>query len=156
MNFHCLYFLFQEIIATLREVTRFDPFYKEQVHLLAEQVDFNNPAELADLVAAIASSREGAQKVLEELDVAKRLRMALEHLKSELETNKIRAKLAKEVEKNFAETQRKYFLREQLNIIQKGKSVIIIFLDFTDQSLVFFSELAIIQSGFVFIFSFSS
>lgn len=115
----------QEIIATLREITRMDPFYKEQVHLLAEQVDFNNPAELADLVAAIASSRDGAQRVLEELNVAKRLRIALEHLKSELETNKIRHKLAKEVEKNFAETQRKYFLREQLNIIQKELGIVV-------------------------------
>lgn len=65
------------------------------------------------------STREGAQAILEELDVSRRLRLALEQLSGELETNKIRSRLAKEVEKNFAETQRKYFLKEQLNIIQK-------------------------------------
>ena len=112
----------QEIIGTLREITAMDnqSFFKEQLHSLAEQVDFTNPAEVADLVAAIGyGSREVAQQMLEELDVAKRLRLSLEHLKSELETRKVQHKIGKEVEKNIAETQRKYFLREQLGVIQK-------------------------------------
>ena len=57
--------------------------------------------------------------MVEELNVPRRLRMAMEHLKTELETNKLRAKIAKDVEKSFAETHRKYFLKEQLNLIQK-------------------------------------
>ena len=85
----------QEILACLREVTSYDRSYGQQIQLLTEQVDSTNPAELADLVAAIVSTREGAQKVLEELDVKKRLNLALTHLKSELETNKIRSKLVK-------------------------------------------------------------
>jgi ATP-dependent Lon protease len=85
----------QEILACLREVTSYDRSYGQQIQLLTEQVDSTNPAELADLVAAIVSTREGAQRVLEELDVKKRLGLALTHLKSELETNKIRNKLAK-------------------------------------------------------------
>jgi ATP-dependent Lon protease len=109
----------QEILSCLREVTSYDRSYGQQIQLLAEQVDSTNPAELADLVAAIVSNREGAQRVLEELDVKKRLALALTHLKTELETSKIRSKLAKDVERNFEETQRKYFLREQLGIIQK-------------------------------------
>lgn len=112
----------QEIISTLREITSMDgqSLFKEQLHALAEQVDFNNPAEVADLVAAIGyGSREGAQQMLEELDVGKRLRLALEHLKSELETRKVQHRIGREVEKNIAETQRKYFLKEQLGVIQK-------------------------------------
>ena len=85
----------QEILSCLREVTSYDRSYGQQIQLLAEQVDSTNPAELADLVAAIVSNREGAQRVLEELDVKKRLALALTHLKTELETSKIRSKLAK-------------------------------------------------------------
>lgn len=111
---HC-----SEIIQLLREIARMEPFHREQIHMLGEHIDMHNPPELADLVAALSSSREASQKILEELDVTRRLRLALEQLHSEVETAKIRTKLHKEVEKNFADTQRKYFLKEQLNIIQK-------------------------------------
>jgi ATP-dependent Lon protease len=109
----------QELLASLRELTSYERSYGQQILLLAEQVDSTNPAELADLVAAIVCKRDEAQLVLEELDVKKRLRLSMSYLKVELETNKIRHQIARDVDKNFQETQRKYVLREQLSLIQK-------------------------------------
>jgi ATP-dependent Lon protease len=44
---------------------------------------------------------------------------AYQMLNDEVETNRIRVKLRQEVEKQFAEANRKHFLKEQLNLIQK-------------------------------------
>lgn len=57
---------------------------------LQPQGDLQNPSQLADFAAANTSSEaESIQAVLEELDVPKRLEMALLMLKKELELSKL-------------------------------------------------------------------
>ena len=48
----------QEILRNIKELSNLDLFYKEQIHALAEHIDFTNPAELSDLICAISSNKE--------------------------------------------------------------------------------------------------
>eukprot|EP01091_Cochliopodium_minus_P001797 TRINITY_DN1176_c0_g2_i1.p1 TRINITY_DN1176_c0_g2~~TRINITY_DN1176_c0_g2_i1.p1 ORF type:complete len:995 (-),score=381.50 TRINITY_DN1176_c0_g2_i1:41-3025(-) len=108
----------QEILKNIKDLSNLDLFYKEQVHALAEHIDFTNPAELADLICAISSNRD-CQNAIEELNVNKRQKIALNQLKSELETHKIRTDISKQVDQSLQEANKKYILREQMKEIQK-------------------------------------
>ena len=59
------------------------------------------------------------QAILEELDVAKRLRAVQTHIATQLEIAQIQQKLQKDVASQFSDAQRKAYLRQQLKAIQQ-------------------------------------
>jgi ATP-dependent Lon protease len=59
------------------------------------------------------------QSILEELDVAKRLRAVQIHISTQLEIAQIQQKLQKDVASQFSDAQRKAYLRQQLKAIQQ-------------------------------------
>jgi len=59
------------------------------------------------------------QAILEELDVAKRLRAVQTHIATQLEIAQIQQKLQKDVASQFSDAQRKAYLRSQLKAIQQ-------------------------------------
>ncbi len=59
------------------------------------------------------------QAILEELDVAKRLRAMQTHIATQLEIAQIQQKLQKDVASQFSDAQRKAYLRSQLKAIQQ-------------------------------------
>lgn len=59
------------------------------------------------------------QAIMEEMDVPKRLLLALSLLKKELELSKLQAKIGKEVEEKVKQQHRKYILVEQMKVIKK-------------------------------------
>ena len=59
------------------------------------------------------------QALLEELDVAKRLRAVQKHISTQLEIAQIQQKLQKDVQSQFSDAQRKAYLRSQLKAIQQ-------------------------------------
>jgi ATP-dependent Lon protease len=59
------------------------------------------------------------QALLEELDVAKRLRAVQTHISTQLEIAQIQQKLQKDVQSQFSDAQRKAYLRSQLKAIQQ-------------------------------------
>jgi len=59
------------------------------------------------------------QSILEELDVAKRLRAVQTHISTQLEIAQIQQKLQKDVASQFSDAQRKAYLRQQLKAIQQ-------------------------------------
>lgn len=108
------------IIETMKELLRLGSFYKEQLELLLESVDINNPYHLADLGACLTTGDPSdLQNVLEEVDINERLRLTLELLKKDLETTKVSRKIHKQIEENVSKSQRKYFLNEQLKQIKR-------------------------------------
>ncbi len=75
---------------------------------------------LADYLAGTLNlETEARQKLLEELDVAKRVRAVHELLGRQLELARLQQKIQKDVSSAFTDQQRRAFLREQLKAIQK-------------------------------------
>ncbi len=76
---------------------------------------------LADLIAGILPglSHTERQAVLEQVDVRVRLEFVHKHLARELELIELRNKIQSQVQGQLSQTQREFYLREQLKAIQK-------------------------------------
>jgi len=86
--------------------------------VLAENID--EPGRLADLIASNLNLRiEQAQRILEELEVVKRLTLVSEILATEIELLSMQQKIQDEAKGEMDKVQREYFLREQLKAIQR-------------------------------------
>src|SRR5437588_12334480 len=79
-----------------------------------------DPSTLSHLIAgALRLSTDEKQGLLEERDVAKRLRRLSEILARELEVVAIGSKIQSQVQSELDKGQREYFLRQQLKAIQE-------------------------------------
>mmetsp|Transcript_15855 Transcript_15855/g.64794 ORF Transcript_15855/g.64794 Transcript_15855/m.64794 type:complete len:866 (-) Transcript_15855:1098-3695(-) len=108
------------VVETLKELLQSGAFYKEQLELLLESVDMNNPYQLADLGACLTTADpQKLQEVLEEMDLELRMSKTLNLLKAELETIKVQRKINKQIEDSISKTQRRFFLMEQLKHVKK-------------------------------------
>lgn len=113
--------LSNEILNTIREVAQLNPLFRENLTFLPMRVDANDPFRLADFAASISASGspEDLQAVLEEKDPEIRLHKSLVLLTREREVSKLQQEISSKVEEKMSETQRKYFLNEQLKSIKK-------------------------------------
>ncbi|KAL9262299.1 Lon protease homolog, mitochondrial-like protein [Drosera capensis] len=109
-----------EVISTLRDVLKVHSLWRDQVQTYIQHIgDFNYPR-LADFGAAICGgNKEQCQRVLEELNVLKRLQLTLEMVKKEMEISKIQESIAKAIEEKISGEQRRFLLNEQLKAIKK-------------------------------------
>ena len=88
--------------------------------LLAILESIEDPGHLADLVAAnLRLKIEEAQMVLEEMDPIRSLIKVNDFLRKEMEVSAIQAKIQSQAREEMDQTQREYFLREQLRAIKK-------------------------------------
>src|SRR5437764_11818727 len=79
-----------------------------------------NPPALADFLAANLQADAGEkQKMLEELDVEKRLRMVAVHLANQLDRLELQNRIQSQVRENIDKSQRRYYLQEQMKAIRK-------------------------------------
>jgi ATP-dependent Lon protease len=108
------------LTSVMKESLAIGSFFKEQLELLLQTVDIKSPAALADLGASLTTA-EGSklQAVLEECDVEERLRLTLELLKVDLETTKVSRRIHERIEKTVSESQKRYFLQQQLVQIKR-------------------------------------
>ncbi len=82
--------------------------------------NLDDPSALSHLIAgSLRIKTEEKQELLEELDVAKRLRRLSEILARELEVAAIGARIQSQVQSELDKSQREYLLREQLKAIQE-------------------------------------
>ncbi len=88
----------------------------------AQQVlnSITNPSGLADFLAAnLQADAVEKQRMLEELDVEKRLRMIAARLATQLDVLELQNKIQSQVKENIDKSQRRYYLQEQLKAIRK-------------------------------------
>lgn len=114
--------LTQEVIKTIRDIITMNPLYRESLQQMLNQNQrvVDNPVYLCDLGASLsAADPPELQEILEEMDIPKRLMLALSLLKKELELSKLQAKIGREVEEKVKQQHRKYILQEQLKVIKK-------------------------------------
>lgn len=108
------------IIDCIKELMNLNPLFKEGLSLLIERINLSDPGSLADFAASMTTS-SGAeiQKVLETMNIQKRLEMVLILLKNEVEISKLKAKISKRIEEQLSKQQREFFLKQQLQEIKK-------------------------------------
>jgi ATP-dependent Lon protease len=113
-----------ELVALMRNVQQTFSNIVEQVPYLPEELqvmvaNIEEPGALTNLIAgALRLNTEEKQRLLEEPDVAKRLRTLSEVLARELELVAIGSKIQSQVQSELDKGQREYFLRQQLKAIQ--------------------------------------
>ncbi len=113
---------FQAAVNQLRESARqlieMAPNAPEQAQTVLMNID--EPGNLADFLAAnLNLDIQAKQDLLEETDIAKRLRLVHHHVSTQLEIVKLQQKIQQDVQSSIGDTQRQYYLREQLKAIQK-------------------------------------
>ncbi|XP_067646961.1 lon protease homolog, mitochondrial isoform X2 [Eurosta solidaginis] len=114
--------LTQEVIKTIRDIITMNPLYRESLQQMLHQNQrvVDNPVYLCDLGASLSAAEpEELQKIMEEMDIPKRLLLSLALLKKELELSKLQQKIGREVEEKVKQQHRKYILQEQLKVIKK-------------------------------------
>src|SRR5688572_221883 len=79
-----------------------------------------NASALADFLAANLQADVGEkQRMLEELDVEKRLRLIAARLATQLDVLELQSKIQSQVKENIDKSQRRYYLQEQMKAIRK-------------------------------------
>ena len=110
--------LHRNVQATFSRIIEEVPYLPEELQLAVTNLD--DPAELAHMIAgALRIKTDEKQALLEERDVAKRLRLLSELLARELELVEIGSKIQSQVQSEMDKGQREYFLRQQLKAIQE-------------------------------------
>lgn len=114
-----------EIEALMRSlVNQFEQYVKMSKRIPPEAVvtvvNLEEPGRLADIIAShLALKIEDKQRVLEAIDIAKRLEILCEIVAKEMEILELERKINLRVRKQMEKTQKEYYLREQLKAIQK-------------------------------------
>jgi ATP-dependent Lon protease len=110
--------LHRNVQATFSQIIQEVPYLPEELQLAVTNLE--DPAELAHMIAgALRIKTEEKQALLEERDVAKRLRLLSEILARERELVEIGSRIQSQVESEMDKGQREYFLRQQLKAIQE-------------------------------------
>lgn len=99
------------------------PMFSEENRL--NLVNIDDPSKFADYMASILSiDPDKMQKILEELDVKKRIESVLFHIEEEKRIIQIQGSIREHVNKKLEKSQRDYFLREELRQIQKELGIV--------------------------------
>ena len=98
-----------EVMQTIKEILKLNPFFKEQMQLLLERTEIHEAGKLADFGAALTTAdAQSLQEVLGTLNVTSRIEKTLLLLKKELELSKLQSEISREVEGKISENQRRH------------------------------------------------
>jgi ATP-dependent Lon protease len=109
--------LTRNVQETFTQIVEHVPYLPEELQLAVANID--DPSTLSHLIAgSLRLPTEEKQALLEEVDVAKRLRRLAEVLARELEVISIGSEIQSQVQSEIDKGQREYVLRQQLKAIQ--------------------------------------
>jgi ATP-dependent Lon protease len=109
--------LSRNVQRTFSEIVEQIPYLPEELQLAVANID--DPSALAHLIAgALRVETAEKQELLEEVDVAKRLRHLSHVLARELEVVQLGTQIQTQVQSEVDKGQREFFLRQQLKAIQ--------------------------------------
>jgi ATP-dependent Lon protease len=110
--------LSRNLVGLFRNMVSLAPNLSDD--LVTGAINMPTPGSLADFVAAnLSLDLEQRQAVLEALDVEKRLETVTGHINQELEILELGNKIQSQVKDQMDQTQREYYLRQQLKAIQE-------------------------------------
>ncbi len=109
--------LHRNVQSTFTQIIEQVPYLPEELQLAVANLE--DPAELAHMIAgALRIDTAEKQELLEERDVARRLRRLSEFLARELEVVSLGSQIQSQVQSEMDKGQREYYLRQQLKAIQ--------------------------------------
>ncbi|MDC7225494.1 MAG: endopeptidase La [Spirochaetales bacterium] len=110
--------LTRSIISEMKQLSEDNPLFSEEMRL--SMVNIDQPGKIADFFSSILNiDRDDQQKILETLDVQKRLESVLVYIKKEQELMKIQRKIQNQINEKIEKNQREYFLKEELKAIKQ-------------------------------------
>ena len=108
------------LINSIKELLPLNPLYSEELKHYLNRFSPNQPSPLSDFAAALTSAKGSElQDVLDSIPVLRRMQKVLVLLKQEIEVARLQGEISAEVNRTISEQQRKFFLKEQLKVIQK-------------------------------------
>ncbi len=109
----------RNIVSDFQQIVASSPTLSDELQAIAAQIE--DGARLADFVASSLPFLTTAdkQELLETADVHTRLERVNKHLAKEVEVQSLRNKIQSEVQDQVQQSQRDYYLREQMKAIQK-------------------------------------
>jgi ATP-dependent Lon protease len=109
--------LTRNVQRTFSEIVEHIPYLPEELQMAVANIE--DPAALGHLIAgALRISTEEKQGLLEEVDVAARLRRLSQILARELEVVQLGSQIQSQVQSEVDKGQREFFLRQQMKAIQ--------------------------------------
>jgi ATP-dependent Lon protease len=110
--------LMRNVQETFSNIVEEVPYLPEELQMAVANIE--DPSALSHLIAgSLRLKAEEKQALLEQVDVAKRLRQLVEILARELEVISIGSKIQSQVQSEIDKGQREYVLRQQLKAIQE-------------------------------------
>jgi ATP-dependent Lon protease len=109
----------RNVLSAFQQIVAASPTLSDELQTIAMNIE--DPGRLVDFIASslpfLATSDK--QELLETPDVVARLERVNKHLAKELEVQQLRNKIQSEVQDQVQQSQRDYYLREQMKAIQK-------------------------------------
>lgn len=110
--------LFRSLQDAFIELIEETPAIPQELKIIIKEID--KPSSLADFISMhINMDIIEREKILEMINVKKRLKYVLKKVIDELSIARISSKIRKDVEEKAEDSRREYFLREQLKAIKK-------------------------------------
>ena len=109
----------RNVVTQFQQIVSSSPTLSDELQTIAMNID--EPGRLVDFIASSLPflATGDKQELLETPDVALRLERINKHLAKELEVQQLRNKIQSEVQDQVQQSQRDYYLREQMKAIQK-------------------------------------
>src|SRR5580658_8800743 len=111
--------LARNVIGQFQQIVTDSPTLSDELRTIAANIE--DPGRLVDFVASSLPflTTDDKQKLLETADIGARLELLNKHLAKEIEVQQLRTKIQSEVQDQVQQSQRDYYLREQMKAIQK-------------------------------------
>ncbi len=110
--------LTRALISEMKQLSENNPLFSEEMRL--NMINIDHPGKIADFIASILNiSKEDQQKVLETVNVKKRMETVFVHIKKEQELLQVQRKIQDDLNTRVEKNQREYFLREELKSIKE-------------------------------------
>jgi len=111
--------LVRNVIGQFQQIVAESPTLSDELRTIAANIE--EPSRLVDFVASSLPflTTDDKQQLLETPSIGARLEMLNRHLAKEIEVQQLRTKIQSEVQDQVQQSQRDYYLREQLKAIQK-------------------------------------
>ena len=111
--------LVRNVTGEFQQIVAESPTLSDELRTIAANIE--EPSRLVDFVASSLPflTTEDKQQLLETPGIGTRLELLNQHLAKEIEVQQLRTKIQTEVQDQVQQSQRDYYLREQLKAIQK-------------------------------------
>jgi ATP-dependent Lon protease len=111
--------LVRNVVGQFQQIVSESATLSDELRTIAGNIE--DPSRLVDFVASSLPflTTEDKQTLLENSSVTARLELLTKHLAKELEVQQLRTKIQSEVQDQVQQSQRDYYLREQMKAIQK-------------------------------------